>query len=91
MNAMTPVSSNQIKAAIRAAVEEAKLAYQFSPGSYAMGTLNAILHVERLYHAAERQRMRTSETGTAPLGRVGPLSEASTPQGDTHDDDRSDL
>jgi hypothetical protein len=38
----------RISAQLARAVEEANLAYEFAPGSYTAGTLNALLSAQRL-------------------------------------------
>ena len=46
---MTGSRSLQLTKAIRHAIREAKLSYEFVPNSYTMGALNAVLAVEQVY------------------------------------------
>jgi hypothetical protein len=41
--------SPKLTKAIRRAIREAELAYEFCPASYTMGALNAVLAVEQVY------------------------------------------
>ena len=45
----TDLRSPKLTKAIRHAIREARLAYEFCPGSYGMGALNAVLAVEQVY------------------------------------------
>ena len=54
-----PKSEDVVAAAIENAIDQAKLAYEFGPGSYTMSALNACLQVEKLY------RKRAAEVGNA--------------------------
>ena len=46
---MRSVRSPRLTNAIRHAIREAELAYEFCPGSYSMGALSAVLAVEQVY------------------------------------------
>jgi hypothetical protein len=46
--------SPKLTKAIRHAIREAELAYEFCPGSYGMGAFNACLAVEQTYREADR-------------------------------------
>jgi hypothetical protein len=48
-NVTLPPRSDAVMKAIRHAIDEAKLAYDFRAGSYTMSALNAVLEVERVY------------------------------------------
>jgi hypothetical protein len=67
---------DDIAKAIEAAIEQATLAYQFSPGSYTASALGACLHAreavlamlqgEREGRRKARQRQKRREQGTKP-------------------------
>ena len=46
---MSRLRSPKLTNAIRHAIREAELAYEFCPDSYSMGALNAVLAVEQVY------------------------------------------
>ena len=51
---MSRIRSPKPAKAIRHAIREAGLAYEFCPGSYSMGALNAVLAVEQVYLRDQR-------------------------------------
>ena len=59
----TDLGSPKLTKAIRHAIREAELAYEFCPGSYSMGALNAVLAVEQVYLREADQRDQHDTTG----------------------------
>ena len=54
--------SLKLTKAIRNAIREAELAYEFAPGRYTMGSLNAVLAVEQVYRRETMSGPHTSTT-----------------------------
>ena len=59
---MRSVRSPKLTKAIRHAIAEAELAYEFCPGSYSMGALNAVYAVEQIYLADQQDTTATKES-----------------------------
>jgi hypothetical protein len=59
---MRSVRSPRLTKAIRHAIREAELAYEFCPGSYSMGALNAVLAVEQVYLSDQLDQHDTTVT-----------------------------
>jgi hypothetical protein len=55
---------SRLTKAIRHAIHEAKLAYEFCPGTFTMGALNAVLAVEQVHEAEQRTAMELTCTET---------------------------
>jgi hypothetical protein len=58
----TDLRSPKLTKAIRHAIREARLAYEFCPGSYSMGALNAVLAVEQVYLRDQLDQYDTTVT-----------------------------
>ena len=56
---MSRLRSPKLTKAIRHAIREAELAYEFCPGSYSMAALNALYAVEQIYLADQRDQQDT--------------------------------
>ena len=57
---MSPLRSPKLTRAIRHAIREAELCYQFTPGHYAMSALNALYAVEQVYLSDQRDQHDTT-------------------------------
>jgi hypothetical protein len=68
---MSPgLRSPKLSKAIRHAIREAELAYEFCPGSYTASALNAVLAVEQVY-LREPMSVRHTSTIDMPLPHDG--------------------
>jgi hypothetical protein len=52
---------DEVARAITALIDEAKLGYEFCPGSYTMSTLHAALHVEQVYLLRQQRQTREQD------------------------------
>lgn len=61
--------SRKLAKAIWHAIDEARLAYAYCPGSYTASALNAVLSVEQAYREADRPRLDHHRDDTASTQR----------------------
>ena len=69
---MRSVRSPKLTKAIRHAIREAELAYEFCPGSYSMGALNPVLAVEQVYLREAGLARAVSRSPTTPPATTQP-------------------